>query len=78
MNFYVKRLILLAAIFALASTSVAVAASNPRRFHYMGTPVFNMPTGYVRSSMCYINDAGHSAALFSQGLLNQFLEVSYL
>jgi hypothetical protein len=78
MNFCVKRLILLAGIFALASTSVVAAASNPRRFHYMGTPIFNMPTGYVRSSMCYINDAGHSAAFFSQGLLNQLLELSYL
>ncbi len=53
-------------------------ADTARRLRFMGTANLSMPTGYARSSMYYINDAGHSSALFSQALMNGFLELSYL
>lgn len=77
MIFSGKRFVLLAFIFCLVS-SVSLFAQSPRRFHYMGTSIFTMPTGYARSAMCYINDSGHSAALISQALMSGFLEVSML
>lgn len=78
MIFSGKRIALLALIFALLAPVVASAQANPRRFHYMGTSVFNMPTGFTRSAMCYINDAGHSGALVSQALMGGIMEVSFL
>lgn len=78
MFFYFKRIVLLSFVFFIASVSVSYASTTPRRFHYMGTSIFTMPTGYTRSTVCYINDAGHSAALFSQAFMNRFLEVSVL
>ncbi|MEW6710683.1 MAG: hypothetical protein AB1403_12730 [Candidatus Riflebacteria bacterium] len=66
-------------IFLVFLLPVLVSAqSNPRRFQYMGTSVFSIPTGFTRSAMSYINDSGHSAALFSQSLLSGFIEVSML
>lgn len=77
MIFSGKRVVLLVLLFCLIS-SAAVWAGTSRRFHYMGTSIFTMPTGFARSAMCYINDSGHSAALMSQAFMNEFLEVSML
>lgn len=76
-NFW-QRITVLGLLLVLILPVIAGAQANPRRFHYMGTSVFNMPTGFTRSTMCYINDSGHSAALFSQSLMANFIEVSML
>lgn len=60
---------------------LAVTASGQSNFgreRYMGTSIFSMPTGFVRSSSCYINDSGHSAFLLSQSLWENFIELSML
>ena len=60
---------------------IAVSASAQSYFgreRYMGSSIFSMPTGFVRSSSCYINDSGHSAVLLSQALWNEFVELSML
>jgi hypothetical protein len=77
MNFFGRVAFVLVLLVSLCG-SVANAAENPRRFHYMGTSVFNMPTGFARSAMCYINDGGHSAALISQAFWSGLIEVSML
>ncbi|MDN5278246.1 MAG: hypothetical protein PWR01_2211 [Clostridiales bacterium] len=77
MTFSGKRIVLLAILFVTLLTT-NLWAQNPRRFHYMGTSIFAMPTGFTRSTMSYINDSGHSAVLISQSLMNNFLEVSML
>lgn len=78
MSFFVRRTAILIFALVVLIPAISTAQTNPRRFHYMGTSVFNMPTGFTRSAMCYINDAGHSAALISQSLMSNFIEVSML
>jgi len=53
-------------------------AENQQRFRYMGSTIFTMPTGYTRSTFCYINDNSHSATLLTQSLMAGFLELDYL
>lgn len=79
MYFFDRRLRIvttLACLMLLAAT--ASAQSYFGRERYMGSSIFSMPTGFVRSSSCYINDSGHSAVLLSQSLWNDFIELSML
>ncbi|MGM0598732.1 MAG: hypothetical protein ACQETH_02835 [Candidatus Rifleibacteriota bacterium] len=73
-----QRYLFVTILFALLFSANLHAQTNPRRFHYMGTSIFNMPTGFTRSTACYINDAGHSAMLLSQVFMNRFVEFSML
>lgn len=65
-------------LLALILVSQSVFADTARRVRYMGTSNLSMPTGFARSSVCYINDDSHSAMLVSQAFMDDFLEVSLL
>lgn len=66
-------------LFALVLLSLQpVSADTVRRVRYMGTSIFSMPTGFTRSSACYINDDSHSAMMLSQAFMNGFFELSFL
>lgn len=65
-------------ILAVFMASPVSAADSVRRSRYMGTAIFSMPTGYVRSATNYINDDSHSAFMLSQAMFGDLVELSVL
>lgn len=65
-------------ILVVFSVSPVSAADSIRRSRYMGTAIFSMPTGYVRSATNYINDDSHSAFMLSQAMFGELVELSIL
>lgn len=75
----IKLVLLLAlVIFSVQTASAAPDTVTAKRVRYMGTSIFSMPTGFTRSSACYINDNSHSAMLLSQAFMQNFFELSFL
>lgn len=76
-NFFCKRFYKFLLLLILINTSLCFADTG-NRMRYVGTSIFSLPTGYVRSSSGYINDNGRSSAIISQSFMNDFLELSLL
>lgn len=62
----------------LTMVSFPIFADTSLRTRYMGSSIFTLPTGYTRSTFCYINDNSHSATLLTQSLMGGFMELDYL